>query len=163
MKPKKEHRLLEEFRIVVSLKGAYALLELLTGLIALVVPPAALTNAIVFLTRNELSEDPHDFIANALLHWAQQLSIGVEIFAALYLISHGLIKFGVIFGLMKNQLWAYPLALWIFGAFAAYQTYLFAYDHSIAVALLTIFDLIVMWFIWREWLVQKAHRLKQAA
>jgi uncharacterized membrane protein len=52
---------------------------------------------------------------------------------------------------LKGQIWAYPSSLAVFGIFVLYQTYLFALNHSPAVALLTLFDVIVIWSIWREY------------
>jgi uncharacterized membrane protein len=53
--------------------------------------------------------------------------------------------------LLKNKLWAYPLAMIIFGAFIIYQLYRFTLTHSIGLIALSIFDVAVVWLIRLEY------------
>ena len=154
-----ERRIYRLFEISVLLKGADAALEIIGGTLVLLVPPTFIQHIAVYFTKEELGEDPNDFIANHLLHAAQQYAVGGELFAALYLLSHGVVKFGIVAGLLRGKLWAYPTALVVFGLFAAYQAYLFFLGHSVALAALTVFDLVVMWFIWREYQIVRTRRV----
>ena len=63
--------------------------------------------------------------------------------------------FFLVAGLLRGKLWVYPAALWFLAAFAGYQSYRFALDHSLALLALTIVDLVVMWLIWREYRYRK--------
>src|SRR5476651_2265284 len=146
-----ENRITELFRISVLLKGANALLEIVGGIFAILIPPSVVTALASYLTQGELRENPHDFVASHLLQLAQHFSVGTKLFVGLYLLSHGIVKFALVVSLLKNQLWAYPMSLVVFGLFVFYQVYLFALNHSLLLVGLTIFDLIVMWLIWREY------------
>jgi uncharacterized membrane protein len=82
--------------------------------------------------------------------------MGSARFVGFYLLTHGSVKLGLVIGLLKGRMWAYPSSLAVFGIFVLYQTYLFTLNHSPAVVLLTLFDLIVIWSVWREYQIVRA-------
>jgi uncharacterized membrane protein len=139
------------FRISVTLKGLHAALEIVGGIALLVVSPDFILRAMELLTQDEIAEDPRDLIANYLLDAARHLSLGSQHFAAYYLLSHGATKAFLVAALLKGKLWAYPLAVIVFGAFIAYQLYRFTFTHSIGLIALSLFDLAVIWLIWLEY------------
>ena len=94
---------------------------------------------------------PHDFVANHLRHAASHFSVGSEHFMAIYLLGHGVVKIFVVAALLRNKLWAYPIAIIVFGGFVVYQIYRFALTGSTGLIVLTVVDLIVIWFIWLEY------------
>ena len=79
-----------------------------------------------------------------------------------YLLTRGLIKVGLIAALLKNQLWAYPASLVVLGLFILYQTYEILLHHSLIIVAITIFDLIVVYLIWREWGILREHMHRPA-
>lgn len=103
------------------------------------------------VTRQELSEDPQDWVATTLLHWAQGFSIATQHFYAIYLLSHGLVKLILVAGLLRGARWAYPTSLVVMALFVLYQLYRFSFTHDVGLILLTAFDLFVIALIWREW------------
>jgi uncharacterized membrane protein len=139
------------FRWSVSLKGLHALLEVLGGIALLLVTPDLILRAVTLLTQDELTEDPSDLVASFLLHAAQQVSVGSELFAALYLLSHGIVKGLLVIALLRHRLWAYPLSLVVFGLFVLYQLYRFSFTHAAGLIALSLFDLLVMGLIWIEY------------
>jgi uncharacterized membrane protein len=139
------------FRWSVSLKGLHALLEVLGGIALLLVTPDLILRAVTLLTQDELTEDPSDLVASFLLHAAQQVSVSSELFAALYLFSHGIVKGLLVIALLRHRLWAYPLSLVVFGLFVLYQLYRFSFTHAAGLIALSLFDLLVMGLIWIEY------------
>jgi uncharacterized membrane protein len=139
------------FRISVALKGLHAAFEIVGGIALLVVGPTFISSTVEFLTQDEIVKNPQDRIANYLLDAAHHLSVGSQRFAAFYLLSHGVIKAFLVAALLKGRVWAYPLALIVFGAFIAYQLYRFTFTHSIGLIALSLFDLVVIWLIWLEY------------
>src|SRR5450631_2466699 len=131
------------FRAGIGVKGFDGIIETLGGVLLWFVNPSSFAWIQEFL-RHHLSNDPQDFIAVHLLHVAQRLVSGDPVFASLYLLSHGLIKVVLAIALWLNQLWAYPLAISVFGAFCVYQAYLYAHTHSAALLWLTVFDVAVV-------------------
>ena len=98
----KSFRLL--FRISLLLKGAFSLLEIVGGILAYYVSQQYLLQLVTTITQEELTEDPHDFVAHFLIQSAQQLSVSAQHFAAFYLLSHGIIKTFLIVGLLREKL-----------------------------------------------------------
>jgi len=139
------------FEIGVILKGVNGLLELIGGILLLVVPPSAIQRFVVGLTHNELSRDPNDFIATHLRVAAEQLSVGGKLFAAIYLLSHGVIKAVLVYALLKDKLWAFPWAIGVFAAFGVYQMYRYFIQPSGWLIALTVLDVVVILLTWAEW------------
>lgn len=103
------------------------------------------------LTHDELVEDPNDVIANFLVHASRHISTNTQHFAAVYLFVHGVIKIGLSIGLLRGVLWTYPTAVALLSALIAYQLYRISFSHSIILALVTVFDVVIVALIWREW------------
>ncbi len=156
---KKERRITELFRLSVIAKGVVSATEIIAGLFVLVVPLSTITDLVIRLAQGELDEDPTDFVATHLVALAQQVSVSSNLFVAVYLLSRGLIKLGLVVALLKNQLWAYPASLVVLGLFILYQVYQLVILFSPLLLALTIFDLFVMWFIWREYEVVRSHQV----
>ncbi len=143
-----ERRIYQLFEVGVFLKGLNALLEIVLGVLLFFVDVRGLVSAFV---ENELVEDPNDFLATHLQPLAAHISPGGETFAALYLLSHGLVKIVLVWGLLRNKVWAYPASLAVLALFVLYQVIKWLGTHSIALLLLTLFDLVLIWLIWHEY------------
>lgn len=143
------------FEVGVALKGLNALLELSLGVLFLFVDVGALVQT---LAQKELVEDPTDFLASRLQGLAGTLSPGAELYSALYLISHGVVKGVLVFGLLRGYLWAYPASLAVLALFVLYQLIGIVATQSVPMILLTLFDLVVMWLIWKEYAYVRASR-----
>jgi uncharacterized membrane protein len=139
------------FRISIALKGLNAALEIIGGAMLAAVSPAFILRTVALLTQDELAEDPRDLIANYFLHAASHLSLSGQRFAAVYLFSHGVIKIGLVWALLKHKLWAYPLSIIVFGAFVVYQLYRFTITHGLGLIALSLFDLVVILMIYLEY------------
>lgn len=142
------HRL---FLVSVWIKGLAGLLETVGGFLFFFVGQRRLEALVIFLTAPELSEDPNDWIATHLSRAVKKLSPDTKLFASAYLIIHGVIKLFLVAGLLQGRLWAYPVSLWFLAVFIAYQCYRFAHTQSIWLVLLSVFDLVVAFLIWREY------------
>jgi uncharacterized membrane protein len=138
------------FDIALILKGLDGLLELVGAVLLLVISPDTINRLAQRLLQHELSEDPNDFVAHHLLRLTGNLH-QTQVFGALYLLTHGIVKIVIVVGLMRRQTWAYPLAFVFLGAFVVYQVYRLTYDPSIGLSLLTLFDLFIIWLTWREY------------
>jgi uncharacterized membrane protein len=145
------------FEIGVILKGLNGLIELIAGTLLLLFPPSAIQRFVVGLTHNELSEDPRDFVASHLRAAAAHLSKNAQLFGAIYLLSHALIKVLLVYALLRRKLWAYPWAIVVFAAFAVYQTYRYYVRPSAWLIALTVLDVFVIVLTWAEW-----HRLRRS-
>ena len=145
------HLLLNSFRCSIVLKGLHALLESVTGIALFLVPGRAINSIILFVGRLDLSRLSSDVINMYLRHFAQGMVGTGRHFAAVYLLTHGIVKLVLVIELLRNRLWAYPLMIVMLGVFIGYQMYRFALTHSMAMILLTVFDLIVIALTWMEY------------
>lgn len=140
----------------IVLKGLDGLAELVGGFILLFLPPTAVQHFITFLTHKELSEDPHDLIANFLIHAGQAFGAGSKAFAVGYLWIHAAIKLIAVWGILKQQQWAYPFSLTTLGILTLYQLYTLHIKLSAGMLILTIFDIVIILLIWREWRIVRS-------
>lgn len=139
------------FEYGIIIKGIDGLIEFVAGLLLFFIKPSDIHDFIVLVTHKELLKDPHDLIANYLLHSTQHISGGVTIFLIVYLWVHAGIKLIAVIGILRKQLWAYPFSLISLGILVVYQLYSIYERASIGMILLTIFDVFILWLIWREY------------
>ena len=150
------------FEIGIIGKGLNGAVELFGGLLLLFVTPEWIRHLAVSLTRVELSEDPHDFIATHLLHTTNGLTGNAVLFGAVYLLTHGAVKVALVVALLLNKLWAYPWAIVVLLLFIGYQLYRISFDPTAGLIALTIFDVVIVLLTWREFRVQRRIRHDQA-
>ena len=143
----RQKRIHQAFEIGVALKGLNALLEIVLGSALFFFD---VTRIVQTLIKNELLDDPNDFLATHLQPYAH-ISPEAQVFAALYLLSHGVVKIVLVGGLLRSKLWAYPASLAVLTLFILYQVIRFFSTHSIWLVLLTIFDLVIIWLVWEEY------------
>jgi uncharacterized membrane protein len=149
------------FNIALALKGLDGLLELAGGILLILISPSTINHLAERLTQHELSEDPHDFFANHLLRLTSNLH-HTQLFGAIYLLTHGLVKLVIVIGLYRREHWAYYVGFVFLGGFVVYQVYRMTYAPSVGLALLTVFDLFIIWLTWREYRRMRASRATAA-
>ncbi|MCX7522724.1 DUF2127 domain-containing protein [Microbacterium sp. STN6] len=160
-----EHRLTlldEAFFVSLILKGLDGVLELVGGILLLLVSPHQIGVIAQVLTQHELSEDPHDLIANALLHLTSNLSLSATVFGAIYLLLHGLVKIVLVWALLRGHLAAYPWMIAFLMAFILYQGYQIIVAFSWGLTFLTAFDIFFVYLTWREYGIHKRRRAAKA-
>jgi uncharacterized membrane protein len=144
------------FRLGAILKAVDACLELLGAILLVFVPIARLKGVVSALCLYEIQEDNHHaFIATFILHINQKINPHVQLFAVVYLLAHGTIKLLLAFALIKRYYRLYPYAIGFLIAFAGYQIYLIAFNHSLLLGILTVFDCAIAWLTYLE---LKRHR-----
>ena len=139
------------FELSLVFKGIIALVEIIGGILVFFVSHVFLMNFVMAITQDELIEDPKDYIAHYLIQSAQNLSIGSQYFAALFLLSHGFIKMFLIVGLLRKKPSYYPAAIIVFGLFIIYQLYRYQFTHSLWLLVITAVDVLVIVLTWHEW------------
>jgi len=66
------------FDVVVILKGLDGVVEIVGGTALLFVRTGAIMALATAATARELSEDPHDFVANLLRYWAAEFGLSAQ-------------------------------------------------------------------------------------
>jgi len=144
------------YEIGIAIKGIDGLLELIGGLLVLVIPRHTILQLTDHLTRNELANDPHDFMATHILHAGHSLADKGHWFTAIFLLTHGIVKVGLVTALLLQKHWAYPWAIVILGLFLIYQIYLLIVRTTLGMGFLTVLDAVIIFLVWREWRQVKA-------
>jgi uncharacterized membrane protein len=139
------------FDIGIFFKGLDGALEIVGGLLLFVLKPEMIMGIMGTLIQHELSEDPHDVIASHLARLVQDFSASAQVFAGVYLLSHGVIKVVLVASLLREQLWAYPAAIVVFTLFIAYQMYRYLLEPSTSMIVLSVLDVIVIVLTWLEY------------
>ena len=153
-------RLDKAFEISLFLKGLDGLSETLGGLFFLLIRPEKVSKFVENLVAPELGHDPRDFIATHILHWAQSFTKGTAIFAALYLLSHGLVKLVLVIAILREHLWAYPGLIIVTAGFVIYQLYHIIQQPTFSFIALTLFDAVVIYLTAKEYGKQKGRFVK---
>src|SRR5206468_3942681 len=131
------------FVVSVSLKGLHALIEIAGGLALYLFSADAIARWLDEIDRNG---------------WiARHFPASEQHFYAFYLLSHGIVKSVVVFGLLREKLWAYPASFAVFGAFIAYQLYRYSFTGDFGLILLSIFDLFVIYLAVHEYRLLRKH------
>lgn len=149
------------FAVGIVAKGLNGAAELMGGVLLLILTPSGIQRLAASWTHEELSEDPHDFVATHLLHTANGLSGHAMLFGAAYLFVHGLVKVVLVVALLMDRLWAYPWLIAVLLLFIAYQLYRIVLDPTAGLVALTAFDAVVVALTWREYGERRRRRFER--
>jgi len=152
-----EKRIHQLFVVSVLAKGLHALFEIVAGIALYLVSTATIVGSISSWSNHQIALEKHDWIASHLLTFAEGFSVEKHNFYAFYLLSHGLIKGGLVAGLLKEKIWAYPASFVVFGLFILYQLYRYTFTGDFALILLSIFDLFVIALAVHEYRLLRKH------
>jgi uncharacterized membrane protein len=139
------------FHTAVFVKGLDGILEIVGGVFFLCINQSSLNHIVRVLTQHELADHAKDSIANALGRMLINLSLGTKIFVGMYLLIHGAIKVLIVAGLLLNKRWSYPISIAFLIVFIAYQVYRLSVHYSIVLLILTLYDCLLVVFIWHEY------------
>ncbi len=145
------------FRISLVLKAVHSVIELIAGVALYAASGEAILRAARALTRHELLEHPEDLVARTLLRAAESLAIDQKAMATVYLLSHGLVEIFLVVMILLNRIWAYPLYMAALGLLILYQCYQLTLDFWLWLALLTLWDVVVVYLTWHEFRVQRSN------
>ena len=135
------------------------MLELVGGVLLLIVTPSQISALVRFLTQHELSEDPHDLVANALVQLTSSLDVTTSLFGAIYLLLHGVVKVVLVWSVLRDRFWAYPWMIAFIAVFICYQAHELVVAFSWGLLLLTAFDVFIVVLTWGEYRIHRARRL----
>lgn len=130
------------FEIGVFLKGINGIFEIIVGSLILFVNKNYVMSKFFLLTRAELAKDPNDKVINFIAHFLQNLSNDARLFAAAYVLAHGVINLFLAIQLFRNKLHAYLVSMSLMFLFVVYQIYRISHTHSKALIAITVFDIL---------------------
>jgi uncharacterized membrane protein len=139
-----------------AIKAVNALMEFIGGVLLIIISHDELNRIIRLIALPELKEDPNDIVMNYFITLCQNSSISAQHSVAIYMLPHGITKLAMVWLLVKKKLWAYPLAVVVFGMFITYEIYSYIQSHSVLVLLIIIIDAAIIFMILLEYKRLKA-------
>lgn len=129
----------DTFFLSVIGKGIGGAIELTAGLLLLFISTATLHHWLEPLSRLGFHSTDH-------------LSDGTKLFVVLYLTIRGGVRLGLAIALLREKLWAYPIALLLLISAILYQVWLMISGHySGGLLAVTLFDLLIVALTCYEW------------
>ena len=150
------------FRVSLLFKALFSVLEIAGGIVGYLISQHTIVDFVTVVTQEQLTKDPDDRFAQYLIQAAGNLSLSSQHFAALYLLSHGVVKTILIVGLLRERLVYFPLSILAFSLFVVYQLFRYQTTHSIWLLLLTVVDIAIIALTAQEYRYLRS-RLRGAA
>lgn len=136
------------------------MLQFIGGSALLLIPTQTLGRWIDYLMWHLISENPDNMIGRWLQHRSHHLSGHATLLVSLYMLSHGVIKLSLVFGLLKEKLWVFPFAFVGFGAILSVEMYHIFFHFFWGFCILMSFDIFVLTMAILEYRKLKAERAR---
>jgi len=134
----------------ILIKGFDGAVEMLAGLIIAVTGVERLSEWVIRLTAPELTG--HHPALHAIHNGAERLANGPHHFVIVYLLVHGMLKFGIVVALLKGTArWIFPVASLILTGFIAYMSWRLSLRWSDWLLGFALFDLLTLALVLNEW------------
>jgi uncharacterized membrane protein len=146
-----EKTIYQLFEISVLIKALGSIGEMVAGAAIAFVPSTLVLNTALFLSQGDIGGDADDFVARGLVDVAHWLLISNSLLIGAYLFARGFIQFLLVIALFKNKLWAYPAMLAVLLLFVITQAYQIYLSHSILASVITLIDIVTIYFVWKEY------------
>lgn len=150
------------YGLSLAFKGLLGLSQLASGLALVLTPAGTLAGLADVLTRAELAEDPGDPLALWVANALAATPLGEGSFYAVYLCIHGVLNLGLVLALLARFHWAFPASILALIGFVAYQGYKYTIGGGAMMIILSVFDIFVIWLIWREYRLVLRHDAAQS-
>lgn len=134
------------------LKGVDGLIEAIVALVILFFNPPRMQHIIDLVGQGTVAQHHHELYIDLVNYVSTSYTDSLRYFLVIYLLIHAAIKLVSVVGLLMDKHWAYPFALITLGILVLYQLREIIFvKPSIFMIALTIFDLFIVWLIWREY------------
>ncbi len=141
------HRL---FVLTIAAKGVLGVIQLATAMVLYFGALQKLPSFAQWLVRNELAENPTDYIALKILQIAGRAPATDVSFYTTYFAAHGLLHIAVVAALLAGVRWAYHAAIIVLSLFVIYQVVEWFAVGGFMLIVLTVIDLAVIYLTVRE-------------
>ncbi len=149
------------YNIIIILKGVNGIFELILGTLIAIISSSTVYKIAIKIFSEELSDDPHDFVANFFVNLARDLSFSTKEFIAAYVFIHGIINILLFYTLWKKKFEFYPTAIITLVLLTVYQIFRVITKHSPLLILITIIDFVIIYFLVREYRLALREKRKQ--
>lgn len=138
------------YRVGIWLKAIDGLIELVAGLLLWLAPSVLRAALAPFISTDADDRVVRHLVANLAGRLDTGIAAGPSHFVIIFLLTHGVIKLGLAYCLIRGYRWVYPYAIGILGLFALYQIYAVIRSPSIGSVVFLLIDSAIVVLIWRE-------------
>ncbi len=142
------HRLFEATILLKAFNGVW---ETISGSLFLMLTRQTFYEWFAASINNEIIENPRDFVMSFLAHTLRSISSDMKVFAAVYLLVHGVLNLYLSVQLYRQRYWAYLVTIGVTLVFMTYQLHRIVLHHSLFLIALTTFDAIYIMLTWHEY------------
>jgi uncharacterized membrane protein len=146
------------FYLSVISKALISFAEIVAGTILMIIPFGWVEYTVALFTQQPLVVQHLSPIAHMLTELVQSLSIVNAVLLGLYFLARGSSKFILMIALLYEKIWAFPVSLALLTGFLYFQIEHLISAYSLIIVLITIYDLVVMYYIALEY--KKARLLR---
>ncbi len=152
------HLLHESYLVSLGIQATIGASQLVGAVLLLVAEQTGWMKHLAQITGHDLARAAPDPFAHALIQALHDFSVNRETFWSIYLFGHGVLNLSVVVALLAKKPWAHPASMAVLTGFVIYQLERFWLTHAPVLVALSLFDLVVIALVWREWRVTRAAR-----
>lgn len=155
----KERNLLTEilFHLGMWWRIFYGFLRIIIAIFLLQHVGTPLSDIFLKLMSHEIIQDPNDRVIQMVHH----LPYLVTYYLAFYFMFWGAIDIFMSILLLRHQLWAFPVAIYMIVVFIIYELFRFSHTHSLILLAVIVMDIFIIWIIRKEYQKLKKERTSQ--
>ena len=139
------------FRVGMFWRIGYGAVRLVFGFSLLHLVGTPLSDLFFKALSRELIEDPSDIFIRLSEAILQHQSLTVTYFLAAHFMFWGLVDIALSVQVLRKKLWAFPLSMTLIGLFVLYEVYRLTHTHSYILAVVIVFDIMLIWLIHKEY------------
>jgi len=148
------------FRLAMGWKILYGVAKITLALVLLKWATVDPSGIFYKLMEHEIVEDPNDLLIKFVSPFIEHLSVGTTTFAAFYLLFWGIIDDVFLsINILRNKLWAFPVALTLIALFVPYEIYRVFHTHSFILIYIIAIDIAIFWIIAKEYKKEKKRQV----
>jgi uncharacterized membrane protein len=147
------------FRAAITIKGIDGALQLVAGIVLIFVPGRVITELVHVVVSRDLLGSPGGPLATHLQLATHDFVEGSSrTFVVAYLLSHAVVKLGLVAALWRKIMPAYPVAVVVMTVFVVVELLRGVQTHSILLPVLAALDVLIILFVIKEYIQLRRER-----
>ena len=144
------------FQLGMYWRIVYGFLRLILASVLLRKIGTPVSQLVYSLAHREQAEDPGDLFLHFFNSILGHIPYSITYFLVFYLIFWGIVDIVLSISLLKHQLWAFSLSIYLIGVFVVYEIYRYFHTHSLTLLFIIFVDIVLMFLIRNEYTNLKA-------
>ena len=139
------------FKIGMWWRIFYGALRLILGFSLLKIIGRPVIDVVTWVLSHEFIQDPSDILLTTARMVLSHNSYYVTYFLAFYFIFWGVTDVVLSISLLREQLWSFPISMYVIGIFILYEAFRFLHTHSLILLSVIVIDIFILLLIYTEY------------